>query len=494
MSDRLALRALAGLPAAVARPAYDPAAHGASIVHIGVGAFQRAHQAVYTDAALAAEGGDWRIDGISLRSTDIADALNPQDGLYTLIERGEGGVSARVIGSIRRVIAAAREQEAALAALAAPETRVVSMTVTEKAYGIDREHGEVDAAHPAIAADLASPRAPVGVIGMIVEGLRLRRERGLAPFTVLCCDNLPDNGGLVRTGVLDFARRRDPAFAGWIEQNVAFPATMVDRITPAATEDTLADAERLTGLADRAAVETEPFTQWVIEDHFSAGRPAWETGGALFVTDVAPYEAMKLRMLNGTHSMLAYAGFLSGRKYVRDVMRDPALAKLVRRYMSAAAATLAPLPGIEFTDYADALAKRFANPAIAHETYQIAMDGTEKLPQRILAPALHALEHRQDLRPFAFAAAAWMRYATGRKDDGTTYALRDPREEAIGAALAGVNEARDIAQAMFGLPGVFPAELLNSDAWKKPIVEILTEMLKNGMMGAIEQEARRVSS
>mgnify|MGYP001174095375 CR=1 FL=1 len=493
MSERLTQSTLPSLPETVARPGYDPAAHGVGIVHIGVGAFHRAHQAVYTDSALGHEGGDWRIEGISLRSTDIADALNPQDGLYTLIVRREEGVSARVIGSIRRVIAAAREREAALAALAVPETRIASVTVTEKADGIERARGAVDTAHPAIAADLANPRAPVGVIGMLVEGLRLRREKSLTPYTVLCCDNLPDNGSLVRAGVLDFARRIDPALAGWIESNVAFPATMVDRITPAATDATLAEAERLTGLADHAAIETEPFTQWVIEDHFTAGRPAWEAGGAIFVKDVAPYEAMKLRMLNGTHSMLAYAGFLSAHKYVRDVMADDSLARLVRRYMRAAAATLSPLPGINFSDYADALAERFANPAIAHETYQIAMDGTEKLPQRILGAASHALENGQDIRPFAFAVAAWMRYAMGRTDDGAPYALRDPREEAIRGALAGASEARSIAGVLFALPDVFPERLTDDQRWTSLVTEILATMLQKGMAGAVKEEAERQS-
>ncbi|WP_159590585.1 mannitol dehydrogenase family protein [Chelativorans xinjiangense] len=491
MSGRLGVKTLAGLPSKVVRPAYDPAHHGAGIVHIGVGAFHRAHQAVYSDTALAEAGGDWRIDGISLRSTDIADALNPQDGLFAMIERGEEGVAARVIGSIRKVIAAARDREAPLAALAAPETRIVSLTVTEKAYGIDRARGRVDEAHPAIAADLADRHAPQGVLGLLAEGLRLRRERGLPPFTVLCCDNLPDNGNLVRTGLLDLAARLDPAFAGWIIETVSFPSTMVDRITPAPTADTLAEAERHLGVRDLAAVETEPFSQWVIEDRFPAGRPEWERGGAIFVNDVAPYEAMKLRMLNGTHSMMAYAGFLSGRKYVRDVMADRALARLVRRHLKAAAATLAPLEGIDTGDYAEALARRFANPAIAHETYQIAMDGTEKLPQRLAAPALYALEHSQDLRPFAFAVAAWMRYCLGRTDDGMGYALRDPREEAIGAALAGADDPGGIAQALFALPGVFPPRLVDDPRWTGLVTDTLSGMLEKGVAPAVEKAVTR---
>lgn len=493
MSSRLLRHTLASLPASVARPGYDPVAHGTGIVHIGLGAFHRAHQAVYTDAALAVEGGDWRIDGVSLRSTDIADALNPQDGLYTLIERGTEGVSARVIGSIRRAIAAGRDAEAPLAALAAPETRIVSLTVTEKAYGIDRAKQKVDLKHPAIAADLARPHAPQGALGLLAEGLRLRKERGLQPFTVLCCDNLPGNGALIRAGLVDFTRRINPVVAAWIEDNVAFPSTMVDRITPAPTKATLAEAAGLIGLDDLSAVETEPFTQWVIEDQFPSGRPAWEAGGAIFVKDVAPYEEMKLRMLNGTHSMLAYAGFLSGHKYVRDVMADVALVTLVRRHLAAASATLMPLEGIDTSDYADALAQRFANPAIAHQTYQIAMDGTEKLPQRILAPALHALTRGQDVRPFAFATAAWMRYCLGHLDDGTAYVLRDPRETTIDAALAGAGgEAGEIVRALSGIAEGVPAELMNDTRWTRMVTAILATMLEQGVARAVAAEAAEI--
>ncbi|AXS39714.1 mannitol dehydrogenase family protein [Breoghania sp. L-A4] len=447
------------IAAGVRRPAYRPEDHAAGIVHLGIGAFHRAHQAVYTDDALAASGGDWRIIGVSLRGTAAADALNPQNGLYTLIERGEGEASGRIIASLDRVIAATRKPGAALAAMTDPAIRIVSLTVTEKAYGIDRAAGGLDESHSAVAYDLGDPRAPSGVLGLLVEALRLRREAGTPPFTVLCCDNLPDNGALLRLGVVDFASRVDPGLAAWIETSVAFPATMVDRITPAVTPAALADTARMTGRDDQAAIETEVFTQWVIEDHFPQGRPNWEAGGAIFVADVAPYERMKLRMLNGTHSMLAYAGFLAGHTLVRDAMADPALSALVTRHLKAAAATLAPLPGIDLTAYAASLAARFRNPSIAHETYQIAMDGTEKLPQRLLQPALVAMEQRQDIRPFAFAVACWMRYCLGRTDDGVAYALRDPREQHIQAALARV-DTRDpaaIAGTLHALPGVFPA-------------------------------------
>ncbi len=483
------LESLTGINGPAARPAYTPSDHGAGIVHIGVGAFHRAHQAVYTDDALAASGGDWRITGISLRSVEIADSLNPQNGLYTLIERSQTGVQGRVIASVANVIAATRDRQAPLRALAAAKTRLVTLTATEKAYGIDRAALGIDRKHPSIAHDLANPRNPKGVIGLLVEALRLRRAEGLPAFTTLCCDNLPENGLLLRAGVVDFAHHVDPNLAAWIENEVAFPSSMVDRITPAATPQTLADAESLTGCRDLGAVETEPFRQWVIEDHFSLGRPEWEAGGALFVADVKPFELMKLRMLNGAHSMLAYAGFLSGRRYVRDVMQDPSLSALVDRHIRAAAATLPPLREINLDQYRRDLLSRFTNPAIAHETYQIAMDGTQKLPQRILGPALETLNQGGNIAPFAFAVAVWMRYAMGKTEAGETYPLRDPREAEIAERLSGAATAEAISDTLHGLPGLFEPDLANNTNWRTQVAGALHSILDKGMINAIAREA-----
>ncbi len=488
MSPRLSLATLYAAREGVARPGFDPAAHGVGQVHLGLGAFHRAHQAVYSDAALGASGGDWRIAGVSLRSSAPAEALGPQDGLYTLIERGPDGTTVRVVGSLARVIAEARTPGATLAAMTAPATRVVSLTVTEKAYGIDRTTHRVIADHSAVAPDLAEPRRPRGALGLIAEALRLRRQAGAPPLTVLCCDNLPENGALLRAGVVDFARRTDAALGDWIAAEVAFPSTMVDRITPAATAATFAEAERLTGLQDAAAVETEPFSQWVIEDRFPAGRPDWEAGGAILIAEVAPYERMKLRMLNGAHSMLAYAGSMAGHRYVRDAMTDPVLALLVRRHLAAAAATLDPLPGVDLDAYAAALTARFANPAIAHETRQIAMDGTEKLPQRLLAPASEVLAKGGDLAPFAFAVAAWMRYATGRTEDGGRFTPDDPRAAEIAAALDGARSPDEIVAALQSLPGLFSPALAASETWRETLAARLAAMLERGMRAAIDAE------
>lgn len=490
MSSPRRLSSLADVAGAALRPTYDPALHGHGIVHLGIGAFHRAHQAYYTDAALTAAGGDWRIVGASLRSVELADALNPQNGLFTLIERGASGVRARLIGSIERVIAASRAPADLMTSLIDRRTRIVTMTVTEKAYGVDRATMTVDVRHPAIAADLRQPTNPSGVLGLLTEALRRRRIEQVEPFTLLCCDNLPDNGGFVRCGVIDFARRLDPALGDWIAEKVSFPSCMVDRITPASTEQTREDAVRLTNCIDQAPVETEPFTQWVIDDRFPNGRPAWEAGGALFVDDVQPYEAMKLRMLNGAHSMLAYAGFLTGRRYVRDTVAPAGFRPLIERHFKAAASTLPRLPAIDLDAYARQLLSRFANPAIEHQTYQIAMDGTEKLPQRILAPAIDAREGGLDIRPFAFAVATRMRYCLGRLDDSTRFALRDPREEEIGRLLSGVVAPSDIVDALHALPNFFPERLRRDLIWRREVNSRLGTMMGEGMQAALAAETR----
>ncbi|NIZ11732.1 mannitol dehydrogenase family protein [Pseudooceanicola sp. HF7] len=480
------LTALAQVPADL-HPGYDPADHGVGIVHLGLGAFHKAHQAALTDLALAAKGGDWRILGVSLRSPKASEELAPQNGLYTLIEKGADGASARVIGSIADAICSAGDPEPTLQAMAAEGTKIVSLTVTEKAYGLNRATIGCDPAHPAVAADLANPEAPQGVLGLLTEALRRRYAGGIAPFTVLCCDNLPENGTLLRGAVIDFASRIDPALATWIAETVAFPSTMVDRITPAATEATLAEAQSLTGTEDRAAIETERFTQWVVEDNFPLGRPAWETAGVIFTDDVPAFEAMKLRMLNGAHSMLAYAGFHAGLPLVRDVMAHAPLAALVRRHLAAAAATLPPIPGMDLKAYAAALAARFENPSIAHETFQIAMDGSEKMPQRIFAALQDARTRGVDIRPFAFATAAWARHISMATHDCAPYELRDPRAADLRAMAEG-KEADEIVASLRKAPFIPATLFTDMDFWTK-VEGILAEMLFEPMSDVISREA-----
>ncbi|MGO7987683.1 mannitol dehydrogenase family protein [Rhizobium leguminosarum] len=478
MTERL--QTLSGLAPTAKLPAYDRNQLKSGILHLGPGAFFRAHFAPFTDAALAAEGGDWGIEVASLRTADVADHLNEQDGLYTMLIRDTSGTVAQVIGPILRAHVATRNPAGLLDRLEDPAIRIVSLTVTEKAYGMDTATGGLDLNHVDVAADLANRHAPRGVIGYLVEGLSRRRAKGIAPFTPLSCDNLPSNGAVLKRLVLDFAERVDPPLRRWIEENVPFPSTMVDRITPASTEATYQDAERLTGRQDLAAIETEPFTQWVIEDHFANGRPAWDKAGALMVTDVSAYEKMKLRMLNGAHSLLAYLGYIGGYEFIRDVMDDAALAALAYRHMHAAARTLDAVPGIDLDAYASELIARFANKAIAHRTYQIAMDGTQKLPQRLLEPASEALAHGDRAETYAIAVAAWMRYAIGEHGNGERYELRDPRAGEIAALIADIpRTGLAISAALFTLPGLFPAALTAHRAWAQDVADKLEILIQD---------------
>ena len=478
MTDRL--QTLSGLAPMAKLPAYDRGLLKSGILHLGPGAFFRAHFAPFTDAALAAGGGDWGIEVASLRTADVADSLNEQNGLYTMLIRDTSGTVAQVIGPILRAHVATRDPAGLLDRLEDPDIRIVSLTVTEKAYGMDTATGGLDLNHSDVAADLANRHTPRGVIGYLVEGLSRRRAKGIAPFTPLSCDNLPSNGAVLKRLVLDFAERVDPPLRRWIEETVPFPSTMVDRITPASTEATYRDAERLTGRQDRAAIETEPFTQWVIEDHFANGRPAWEKAGALMVTDVSAYEKMKLRMLNGAHSLLAYLGYIGGYEFIRDVMDDTGLAALAYRHMHAAARTLGAVPGIDLDKYACELIARFANKAIAHRTYQIAMDGTQKLPQRLLEPASEALAHGDKAETYAIAVAAWMRYAIGVDGNGQRYELRDPRAAEITALIAGVPRTGPaISAALFTLPGLFPAALTAHRAWMEDVADKLEILIQD---------------
>ena len=478
MTERL--QTLSGLAPTAKLPAYDRNQLKSGILHLGPGAFFRAHFAPFTDAALATSGGDWGIAVASLRTADVADHLNEQNGLYTMLIRDTSGTTAQVIGPILRAHVATRDPAGLLDRLEDPAIRIVSLTVTEKAYGMDTATGGLDLNHADVAADLANRHAPRGVIGYLVEGLSRRRAKGIAPFTPLSCDNLPSNGAVLKRLVLDFAERVDPSLRQWIEANVPFPSTMVDRITPASTEATYQDAERLTGRQDLAAIETEPFTQWVIEDHFANGRPAWEKAGALMVTDVSAYEKMKLRMLNGAHSLLAYLGYIGGYEFIRDVMDDAGLAALAYRHMHAAARTLDAVPGIDLDHYASELIARFANKAIAHRTYQIAMDGTQKLPQRLLEPACEALALGDRAETYAIAVAAWMRYAIGEHGNGDRYELRDPRAAEIAALIADVpRTGLAISAALFTLPGLFPAALTGHRAWTQDVSDKLEILIQD---------------
>jgi fructuronate reductase len=446
----------AGLPAnRLMRPRTPRPATG--IVHLGLGAFFRAFGCVYVADAMQVAGGDWGIVGVSLRSPDTRDALKPQGWAYTSVTLTPDGPQTRVIDVLNDVLVAPEDPQAVLDAMCDPGVRIVSLTVTEKGYCHNPATGALNMGHPDILYDLTH-NLPRSAPGYLVRALQQRRAAGIAPFTVLTCDNLPHNGALVRGVVLDMARRIDPALADWIAENGRFPATMVDRITPATTDEDIKTVEQLTGLHDAAPVMHEPFRQWAVQDDFVNGdRPDLAAAGAQLVDDVAAFEDMKLRMLNGTHSALAYLGYLAGHETISDTVADPAFAAYVRHcWEEIMPAVAAPL-GVDLTDYADALFDRYANPAIRHRTWQIAMDGSQKLPQRLLGTLRANLDAGRDSPALCLAVAGWMRYVAGKDEAGQPIDVRDPLADLLRDTAT--DSATGTVAALLSRDQIFPADL-----------------------------------
>ena len=471
MNDRLSAATLSRVT--VAKPGYNRRMLRPRIVHLGLGAFFRAHGAVYTEDA----EGDWGIVGVSLQRPDQRDRLAPQDCLYTTLERDGAGTRARVIGSVLSVLVAPEDPAAVVAVLAAPMTSIVSLTVTEKGYCHDPATGRLNSSHPDIVYDLAHPNAPRSAVGFIVAGLAVRRAIGLKPFVVVTCDNLPANGRLLAGLVRDFAALRDTALAEWIAMNVAFPSTMVDRIVPAVTPADLDDAQTAIGLSDAAPVSHEPFRQWVIEDRFlDAERPAWETAGAQIVADVTPFEHMKLRLLNGAHSALAYLGYLAGCETIFDAVSDPVLSGFVLRLWDEILPVVPAPPDTDLRRYTEDLLVRFANPTVRHRTWQIAMDGSQKLPQRLLGTIRERLHAGLPIPSLALSVAGWIRYVGGTDDMGQPIDVRDPLAVRLRALAAG----EDAVRRVLTVHEVFGTDLPAAPAFVGPVTEAYRRLRQHG--------------
>lgn len=466
---------------------YDRATLRGGIVHLGLGAFARAHLAEYTDDALARENGDWGITGVSLQHPDQRNRLAPQDGLYAALQRDGSGLQARIIGCVQRVLVASESPQAVIAAMADPACRIVTLTVTEKGYCHDPATGRLDFAHPDIRADLAHPAAPRTILGFIAAALERRRAARLAPFTVLCCDNLPQNGRLLAGLVDELARRRNGLLADWIAAKGAFPSTMVDRIVPAASQADLATAAEALGLVDLAPVVHEPFRQWVIEDRFVfPARPAWEAAGAQFVADVAPHERMKLRVLNAAHSALAYLGYLARRDTVVEAVSDSVLRRFVLDlWREEIIPVLSAPPGINLQAYSDRLMRRFENPAILHKTWQIAADGSQKLPQRLLDTIRERLAAHLPITRLAHVVAAWVRYVGGVDEAGKAIDVRDPLAPLLRQTLdeAGPEPSDRVAR-VIARKEIFGTDLSEHRAFTAAVSAAYAAILQHGVRDA----------
>ena len=467
---RLSNATLDHLPPSVARPDYDRAAVTPGIVHIGPGAFHRAHQAAYVDAILK-QDPRWGISEVALNSTGVADALAPQDGLYTLALL-DAQTDYRVIGSIAELLTAT-QGAAILARIAAPTTRLVTTTVTEKGYLLAGDGG-LDMAHPAIVREMDGA-GPSTLPGWLVAGLAARRAAGSGAITLMACDNLADNGQKFSRAVRDLAAARDPDLARWIDDHVRFPSTMVDSITPATDDAQRANVRAATGLDDAWPIQREAFTQWVIEDDFAADRPPLEAAGVQFTRDVRGFENAKLRLLNGAHSTLAYVGLLLGLTTVRDAMADPTLAAFAGKLMREdIAPSIVPPAEMVLDDYIAAILRRFANPAIAHLLAQIAWDGSQKLPYRLLDTIRDARAAGRPIARLAIPIAAWLRFIDLRRRSGET--LVDPQADAL------LGRAGDVA-ALLDLRTIF-GDLSDDSAFRAAVTDAYARLAPDGDLRA----------
>ena len=486
-AGRLSLATLARVPAAVVRPAYDPSTVGVGVVHLGLGAFHRAHQAVVTDELLAHDPR-WGIYGVSMKTPRAIAALAEQDGLYTLLVKDPAGVAARVVGAVRETVYAPADPAALVRRMSDPRVHVVTLTVTEKGYCHDPASGRLALDHPDIRHDLEHPATPRSAVGLLVAALEARRATGAGALNIVCCDNLPHNGRVVEGLVGAFAAARSADLADWIERHAAFPCTMVDRIVPATTGADVADVERRLGLADAAPVVAEPFLQWVIENRFAAPRPAWEIAGGQLVADVAPFETMKLRLLNGSHSTLAYLGFLAGHATIAQAAGDPALGRLVERLMAEEIApTLAVPPGVDLARYRATLIERFRNPALPHRTAQVAMDGSQKLPQRLLGTIRDRLAGGGSVRHLTLAVAGWMRYAAGVDERGAKIEVNDPMAGRLAHAAASAHgDPVRLARSFLAIREIFGDDLAVRQAFVDDVSRQLAALIERGSRATVE--------
>lgn len=473
----------------VARPSWDHSRLESRIVHLGCGAFHRAHQALYTHHLLESTDSDWGICEVNLMPGNdrvLIENLKKQQLLYTVAEKGAESTELKIIGSMKEALHPEIDGcEGILNAMARPQTAIVSLTVTEKGYCADAASGQLDLNNPLIKHDLENPTTPKSAIGYIVEALRLRREKGLKAFTVMSCDNVRENGHVAKVAVLGLAQARDPQLAAWIEENVTFPCTMVDRIVPAATPETLQEIADQLGVYDPCAIACEPFRQWVIEDNFVNGRPDWDKVGAQFVADVVPFEMMKLRMLNGSHSFLAYLGYLGGYETIADTMTNEDYRKAAfALIMQEQAPTLSMPEGTDLNAYATLLIERFSNPSLRHRTWQIAMDGSQKLPQRLLDPVRLHLKNGGSWRHLALGVAGWMRYTQGVDEQGNAIDVVDPmlaEFQKINAQYQGAERVK----ALLGLSGIFADDLPQNADFVGAVTTAYQQLCERGARASV---------
>ena len=483
-------RTLEILDRAVHKPRYDRRKVVVGIVHFGVGGFHRAHQAMYIDALMnLGRALDWGICGVGTMSADegMRDVMAAQDGLYTLVlKHSDGTLEPRIIGSIVEYLYAPDSPEAVIDRLANPSTRIVSLTITEGGYNIHHVTGEFDADNPAVQRDLQPGAVPLSVFGLVVEALARRRANGTPPFTVMSCDNIQGNGHVARRVFTAFARLRSPDLADWIEREVRFPSSMVDRITPATTDDDRVLVERQLNIADAWPVVCEPFTQWVLEDEFVAGRPPVEDVGVQLVESVEPYELMKLRLLNASHQALGYLGYLAGYRLVHEVCQDPLFVDFLLRYMDdEATPTLAPVPGIDLAEYKRSLIERFSNPYVRDTVSRLCAESSDRIPKFVLPVIREQLRRDGEITRAAAVVASWARYAEGIDEQGEPIEVVDQLRDRL---MAAARRQRLDPTAFIADQGIF-GDLASDGRFRSLYLASLSTLHELGARGLLEQLA-----
>jgi mannitol 2-dehydrogenase len=475
----------------VAVPTYDRSRVRTGIVHLGVGGFHRAHLAMYADQLL--ESGhslDWGICGVGVLASDVRmrDVLRAQDGLYTLVLKdNDGSWSARVIGSIVDYLLASDDPEVVIERMASPETRIVSLTITEGGYNISAVTGEFDPTTPAVVQDLAEGAVPSTTFGLVTEALRRRRDRGLAPFTVLSCDNIENNGQVAQRVFTAFASLKDAGLGGWVEQQVRFPNTMVDRITPATTDDDRSQLQERLGIDDGWPVVCEPFTQWVVEDAFPTGRPEWEAVGAQLVDDVEPYELMKLRLLNGGHQALCYAAYLAGYRLVHEACQDPLFAGFLRGYMEdEATPTLSAVPGVDLDVYKTQLITRFSNAGVRDTVARLCAESSDRIPKFLLPVLRHHLAAGGPIEHAVTVIACWARYAEAVDERGEPIEVVD---QLRGRLMAAAARQHDEPLAFVSERDLF-GDLVDDERFVTAYLRALRSLRTHGVRATLEAVAK----
>ena len=489
---KLNRRNLDNLNDKVAKPTYLASNTQHGIAHIGVGGFHRAHQAFYTDALMnQSRDLDWSICGIGLRAEDrkVRDDLASQDYLYTLFELGDGDdTQSRIIASISGMLLAEDGIQAVIDKLASPAIRIVSLTITEGGYCIDDSSGEFMVALPQIQHDLAHPKAPTTVFGVLCAALAQRRAQGTRAFTLMSCDNLPHNGNVARKALLSYAALSDADLHDWIAANVSFPNAMVDRITPMTSNAHRLQLHDQLGIDDAWPVVCEPFIQWVLEDKFADGRPAWETVGVKLTDDVTPYEEMKIKLLNGSHLALTYLGFLKGYRFVHETMNDPLFVAYMRAYMDQdVTPQLAPVPGIDLGAYKDTLVERFSNQAIADQLERVCSDGSSKFPKFTVPTINRLISDGRELKRAALVVAAWALYLKGVDETGQIYAIPDPRAHFCQALVA---DDALVVQRFLAVEEIFGTAIAQSPEFVAAFEWCLNSLREAGVSGTLEKLLR----